>query len=145
MHSPHLHLMADTPPKMNDAAKHRLDYFRLLFEQGPSPCVVTDSACIVIDANRAAETILLWPLAGMVELPFQRMIGASDLRMFNKIAADILMHVFEASRPLCMKPHSGDEIDVLFKAKAIRNSEGSTEFISWVFLESLALGSSELV
>jgi PAS domain-containing protein len=145
MLSPHLRLMPATAPQMDDSAKHLVDYFKLLFDEAPAACVVTDSACIVIDANRAAETMLLRPLSGMVDKPFQRMIALSDLQTFEKIAADMLLSVFNTSRPLCMKPRTGADVDVLFKARMIRTREGAPEFISWVFLESLATGSRDLL
>ena len=140
-----LHLMKDVTPQVDDAVIHRGDYFRLLFQQAPAACVVTNSACIVIDANRAAETILLWPLSLMREQPFQHMIGIADRDIFDTMAADMLLHSFDASRPLCMKPQVGDEIDVLFKARTIRRPDGTPEFISWIFLETLGSGLADLV
>ena len=130
---------------MDDAAKYRVDYLRLLFDEAPAACIVTDSACLVIDANRAAETMLLQPRSGMLDKPFQRMIAVSDRQTFEKIAADMLLSVFDTSRPLCMKPHTGAEVDVLFKARMVRNMDGDPEFISWVFLESLASDPRDLL
>jgi PAS domain-containing protein len=144
MKSP-LHLMKDVTPRVDDAVIHRADYFRLLFQEAPAACVVTDSACIVIDANCAAETILLWPLSLMREQPFQHMVGIADREIFDTMAADMLLHSFDASRPLCMKPLVGEEIDVLFKARTIRTPDGTPEFISWIFLETPGSGSAELL
>jgi PAS domain S-box-containing protein len=145
MLNPHLRLMRDAPLQMDDSAKNRVDYFRLLFEEAPAACVVTDSACLVIDANRAAERILLQPLSGMLDKPFQRMIAVSDQPTFEKIVSDLLLSIFNVSRPLCMKPRTGAEVDVLFKASMIRNNDGDPQFISWIFLESLASDPRDLL
>jgi PAS domain-containing protein len=140
-----LHLMKDLAPRVDHDVTHRSDYFELLFREAAAACIVTDSACMVIDANLAAETILLWPVRLMRQQPFQHLISMSDREAFDAIAADMLLHAFDASRPLCMKPQSGEEIDVLFRARTIRRLDGTAEFISWVFLETPGPGSVELV
>lgn len=140
MLNPRLRLMPDSPSPTDTDSVGTEEYFRLLFEQGPAACIVTDADGVVIGANRAAETLLLWSLSEMLDKPFRGMIATSDVQMFDKIAADILVASFGSSRPLCLKPRTGPETDVLFKASVIRGEDRTPQFISWVLLESLSSG-----
>lgn len=123
--------------EMGYARKNRDDYLSAYFDEAPAACIITDSACIVVDANHAAEMMLMRPLACMRDKPFHLMVARSDKMNFDLIIADMLTAVFETSRPLCMQPMNGPEVNVLFKAKVLQRPKGSPQLISWVLLESL--------
>jgi hypothetical protein len=116
-----------------------------MFDESPAACVVTDPACIVIDANRAAEVMLLRSGPMMRRKPFSLLVATSDRLNFAAIAVDILSQPFGSGRPLSMKPSRGDDIEVVFNAFMMRGDDGRPEMISWVFLESACGPGSDLI
>ncbi len=121
------------------------DFARKMFDDAPAGWIVTNPSCIVVQANHAAETLLLRSASAMRDKHFSFLIAASDRASFATMAADMLTSAFEASRPLCMKPKTGETVDVVFKAKLIATSLGVPEFISWIFLESVTGQGSDLL
>ena len=132
-----------TPPRKTphlltaeDALHEHLLYFMRMFAEAPAACIVTDPGCMVLDANTAAQEMLAGPLTALRNKPFRLLVALSDRSAFAAMATDMLLFPFNSSRPLCMKPLIGLDVDVLFKAALMRTEDGEPEFISWMFIET---------
>ena len=112
---------------------------RRIFDDAPAAWIFTTPQCLVLDANRAAEAIFVRPLASFRNKPLRLLIALSDRAIFSSMSSNLFTFPFNSSRPLAIQPLKGEEIDVIFRAALMRTPGGEPEFISWIFMEQIAL------
>jgi PAS domain S-box-containing protein len=113
-----------------------LSYFQELFELAPVAFVVTDSQLTITDANRQAVRLLNRSLSGLRGKPLTVFVSASERNVFRTMVTEILATADQMVRPLSIKPVRREEVDMMFTAARVRDDDGITTAIYWVFYQA---------
>ncbi len=111
---------------VREALEGQLRRYQELFEFAPDGYVVTDAAGIILEANRAAATLLQVRQDFLVEKPLALYVAAQDRRAFRKEVAQLhLGHVERVlARQLMMRPRNGPSFHAELTIVGVRDSKG---------------------
>ena len=122
-----------------------LGYYAELFQLAPAAYLVTDTHCVIEDANGAAVKLLRRQLDQLVGKPLTMFVEPGERAVFHRMVTESLIALKQLVQPLTLRPVSGEEVEVLYSACVVHDSKGSVSTIHWLLIEGFAGGQGELL
>ena len=122
-----------------------LAYFKELFELAPAAYIVTDAQCMIEDANTAAVKLLRRPLEELMGKPLTMFVEQGERAIFHAMVIESSIALKQLVQPLTLQPVPGKQVEVLYSASVVHDSQGSVSTIHWLLIEGFEGGQGELL
>ncbi|PSO73294.1 MAG: transcriptional regulator [Cyanobacteria bacterium QH_3_48_40] len=123
--------LAATQAKVEAERQH----YQELFEFLPNAYLVTDGQGKVLEANRAAATLLNLPQRFLVGKPLDIFIASQQRRMFPSKLNQLHQHDYVREWVFSLQPRNSKAFDAALTVVPVRDLEGKATTLRWVVRE----------